>query len=197
MVSPRSEEQRMTTLSVVDPPLRRLFTRLDFAPRPFQQSLSGLLGKWDALRAERHRAATGGDGRRASDRRLHFGQGGRRSPNYILRRDALGLEHLTGMAGGGGLLSAAPQPREAARLRRLFETVAAAGRAGACGILPVQSRAGADLVGASISRRRSRTSMAGSSGSSAGCELRPSLRALLTRRIPTPTRVQSCSRCRE
>ena len=116
----------MTTLAVVDPPLRRLFARLDFAPRPVQQGLSGLLAKWGALRsgAVAPRPAAMDDALPVNGFIFAKAEVGR---DYILRRGALALEHLTGMAEAGGRLSAAPKPREAARLRRLFETVAAAG----------------------------------------------------------------------
>jgi ribose-phosphate pyrophosphokinase len=116
----------MTRLAVVDPPLRRLFSRLDFAPRPVQMSLSGLLAKWDALRggAVAPQIETMDNALPVNAFTFSRANDGR---DYILRRDALALEHLTGMTEAGGRLSAAPKPREAARLRRLFETVATSG----------------------------------------------------------------------
>jgi len=162
----------MTTLSVVDPPLRRLFTRLDFAPRPFQQSLSSLLAQWDALRAGAVAPQLSAMDDALPVNAFIFGRadGGR---DYILRRDALGLEHLTGMAGGGALLSAAPEPREAARLRRLFETVAAAGEP-VLAEFSVRSRAGAELVADLLAAPLTDID-GGVVGIVGGCELRPSL----------------------
>jgi ribose-phosphate pyrophosphokinase len=134
----------MTTLAVVDPPLRRLFARLDFAPRPVQQGLSGLLAKWDALRggAVAPRLAAMDDALPANGFIFARADVGR---DYILRRGALALEHLTGMAEAGSRLSAAPERREASRLRRLFETVVTAGEP-VLAEFSVQTRACADLV---------------------------------------------------
>ncbi len=116
----------MTTLAIVDPPLRRLFARLDFAPRPAQKSLSDLLEGWESLRG----AAVAPELARAKEAApanafiFARDEGAR---DFILRRPSLGLERLTGLAEAGGRLSASPELRHAVRLRRLFETIIDAG----------------------------------------------------------------------
>lgn len=116
----------MTTLATVDPPLRRLFARLDFAPRPSQKSLSDLLAMWEELRG----ASVAPDFTRAENAApfsafvFERDEDGR---DFLLRRASLGLERLTGFADPGGRLSASPDLRHAARLRRLFQTVVTAG----------------------------------------------------------------------
>lgn len=112
----------MTTLAFADPPLRRLFTRLDFAPRPSQEKLLGLFERWEALR----------DGRVAPTMPLEEGA----VPpdafvlvridlehDFILQRPCSCLNALLGTGKAGDRLSLAPRQRQAARLRRLFDTV--------------------------------------------------------------------------
>ena len=112
----------MTTLAVADPPLRRLFTRLDFAPRPRQEKLVDLLARWEVLR----------DGRVAPNLPLTEGTvppdafvliRNALEHDYILQRPCSCLEALLGTAQAEDKLSAAPMQRQAARLRRLFDTV--------------------------------------------------------------------------
>ncbi|MGO8737447.1 ribose-phosphate diphosphokinase [Rhodoblastus sp.] len=116
----------MTGLAIVDPPLRRLFARLDFAPRPAQRSLSDLLATWEALRG----ASVAPELARAEEAApanafVFKRDSGER--DFLLRRASLGLERLTGLTETGGRLSASPELRHAVRLRRLFETIISAG----------------------------------------------------------------------
>lgn len=162
----------MTTLAIADPPLRRLFARLDFAPRPLWESLSSVFAAWEALRggavapqlsrAEELVPANGfvfesNDGER----------------DFILRRASLGLERLTGLTELGGRLSASPELRHAVRLRRLFETVIKTGEP----VLAEFSTEGhedaslvVDLLAAPLADSEGRIV-----GILGGCELRPSL----------------------
>ena len=116
----------MTTLANVDPPLRRLFTRLDFAPRPLQQKLSNLLGTWEELRGATVAPSLAAAGEAVPPDGFIF-QRDDGERDFLLRRTSPGLERLTGLAETGGRLSASPEPRHAVRLRRLFETVLGAG----------------------------------------------------------------------
>jgi ribose-phosphate pyrophosphokinase len=112
----------MTTLAFADPPLRRLFTRLDFAPRPRQEKLLGLFERWEALR----------DGRVAPKLPLEEGavpldafvlvRNGLEH-DFILQRPCCCLKALLGTGQAEGRLSLAPRRRQAARLRRLFDAV--------------------------------------------------------------------------
>ena len=112
----------MTTLAVADPPLRRLFTRLDFAPRPREEKMFDLLELWETLR-EGHVAP-----------KLPLSEGAvppgafvfLRSGlehDYILQHPCAELAALLGIAQTDDKLSKAPIRRQAARLRRLFDTV--------------------------------------------------------------------------
>ncbi len=56
----------MTTLAIAPKPLRRLFDRLDYAPRPRSGVLAGLLEHWEARRGGAGGGAPPGGPRRAS-----------------------------------------------------------------------------------------------------------------------------------
>ncbi|MCI4679167.1 ribose-phosphate diphosphokinase [Rhodoblastus acidophilus] len=112
----------MTTLAIVDPPLRRLFSRLDFAPRPVQQGLSELLANWEALRAGAVAPALAAAEETVPANGFVFARDDSER-DFLLRRASIGLERLTGLTEAGARLSASPEPRHAVRLRRLFETV--------------------------------------------------------------------------
>ncbi len=116
----------MTTMAVDDPPLRRLFDRLDFAPRPAQARLAELLAQWEALRDER--VAPRSPFARSAvppDAFLFARTDGEN--DYVLERASSSLESVLGSADAGDTLAAAPNPRQAARLRRLFDAVIKAG----------------------------------------------------------------------
>ena len=97
----------MTTLAVADPPLRRLFTRLDFAPQPREEKLLDLLGRWETLR----------EGQVAPKLPLSEGavppeafvllRSGLEH-DYILQRPCAGLAALLGIAQADDKLSKAP-----------------------------------------------------------------------------------------
>ncbi|MGO9943067.1 MAG: ribose-phosphate diphosphokinase [Rhodoblastus sp.] len=112
----------MTTLAFADLPLRRLFARLDFAPRPREENLLDLLGRWDTLR-EGHVAPKLplSEGAVPPDAFV-FLRGGLEH-DYILQHPYAGLAALLGIAQADDKLSKAPILRQAARLRRLFDTV--------------------------------------------------------------------------
>jgi ribose-phosphate pyrophosphokinase len=116
----------MTTMAVDDPPLRRLFDRLDFAPRPPQARLSELLAQWEALRDERIAPRPPfARGAIPSDAFLFVRRDGEN--DYVLERPCPRLESVLGSAEAGDTLAAAPNARQAARLRRLFDAVIRAG----------------------------------------------------------------------
>ncbi len=162
----------MTTLAVVAPPLRRLFSRLDFAPRPLQKSLSDLLAIWEELRG----ASVAPDLTRAEQSapaNAFVFEGDEDGRDFLLRRASLGLERLTGLGLAGERLSASPDLRHAARLRRLFQTVVTAGEP----VLAEFSAEGlddaslvVDLLAAPLADSKGRTI-----GILGGCETRRSL----------------------
>ncbi|HYA72478.1 MAG TPA: ribose-phosphate pyrophosphokinase [Roseiarcus sp.] len=116
----------MTTMAVDDPPLRRLFDRLDFAPRPSQARLSELLAQWEALRNERVAPRPPfARGAVAPDAFLFARRDGEN--DYVLERPCPSLESVLGSGEAGDTLAGAPNPRQAARLRRLFDAVIKAG----------------------------------------------------------------------
>ena len=116
----------MTTMAVDDPPLRRLFDRLDFAPRPPQARLSELLAQWEALRNERVAPRPPfARGAVAPDAFLFARRDGEN--DYVLERPCPSLESVLGSGEAGDTLAGAPNPRQAARLRRLFDAVIKAG----------------------------------------------------------------------
>ena len=112
----------MTTMALTSSPMRRMFDRLDFAPRPRDAKLAGALAAWSRLRASRV----------APELPMHdeaFGPGiavfirAAQSRDYILKRYDSDLADLIGGLGPGSALSVAPKRRRAARLRRLFDLV--------------------------------------------------------------------------
>ena len=116
----------MTTMAVDDPPLRRLFDRLDFAPRPAQARLAELLAQWEALRDERVAPQPPfARGAVPPDAFLFTRRDGEN--DYVLERASPSLESVLGSAEAGDTLAAASNPRQAARLRRLFDAVIKAG----------------------------------------------------------------------
>jgi ribose-phosphate pyrophosphokinase len=118
----QSEEITMTTMAPTDPPLRRLFSRLDLGSRPQQEGLADLLARWEELRgasiAPREPLARS---TLPSDaflfKRMSSGR------DYVLECRGSKLEDLLGSAQIGDRLSAAPKARQAVRLRRLFDAV--------------------------------------------------------------------------
>ena len=109
----------MTTMALTSPAMRRLFSRLDFAPRPRDAELARALAAWDLLRRDRVAPMHDED----------FGPGiavfirAERGRDYVLERYDSDLAGLLGALRPSSALSAAPKRRRAARLRRLFDLV--------------------------------------------------------------------------
>ncbi len=161
----------MTTLAVTDPPLRRLFSRLDFAPRPLQQNLVDLLASWENLRAAAV-APKLAELEKSVPVHAFLLEHDEVDRDYILRSPSLTLEHLTGLVRAGERLSEASKARQAARLRRLFDAVIRAGEPVLAEFSVEADDEGvllADLLAAPFADAQGR--IAGIFG---GCELRPS-----------------------
>ncbi len=110
----------MTTIALASAPLRLLFDRLDFAPRPLEAGLAAALEAWERLRV----------GRVAPRLPLPGGAFGpdvsvfmraERGRDYLAEHVGVRLEDLLGALAPGGPLSSASQPRQAVRLRRLID----------------------------------------------------------------------------
>lgn len=115
----------MTSLAVPAAPLRRLFERLDFAPRPLEPSLRYILEQWqDARRnkvAPRRRDLAFAWDATSGAFFLHRHVEGER--DYVLVEGEGAAAVLLGPCERGERLSAARERREAVRLRRLFDEV--------------------------------------------------------------------------
>jgi ribose-phosphate pyrophosphokinase len=112
----------MTMMAPSDPPLRRLFSLLDFAPRPQQGRLSDLLSRWEALRGDldtpRQPLA---EGAIPPDSFLFSRTDS--AHDFVRKHSDSGLDKLLGEGQTGDRLSAALKKRQAVRLRRLFDAV--------------------------------------------------------------------------
>ncbi len=120
----------MTTLALTDPPLKRLFERLDFAPQPRDVALAALLEHWQMLRdghiAPKEAALALGKLGPAAQHAFRF-RPGTEARSYVLAEGVGALAPLLGSCKIGDPLTAARDLRAAARLRRLFEAVQKAG----------------------------------------------------------------------
>jgi ribose-phosphate pyrophosphokinase len=120
----------VTIFAETPAPVRRLFQRLDFAPKPTQELLRHLLEYWTERRGNAvfprlqdvEAEAAGADGKPSFVYRFRAGE-----RDYSLVFGAVVLEPLLGPTNPGSSLSEAPNQRVAVRLRRLFETVQQAG----------------------------------------------------------------------
>lgn len=118
----------MTSLSVLELPLRRLFARVDFAAQPKSEQVKAALKLWSARRTGSVAPARAGLGPIPWDRNGAFSfsydpEGGR----YILDTGAENISPVLGSFEAGHDLATAAYPRTAVRLRRLFEAVRQAG----------------------------------------------------------------------
>ncbi|MGO4570829.1 ribose-phosphate diphosphokinase [Microvirga sp. 2TAF3] len=117
----------MTMLAEVPPPLKRLFERLDFALQPKRQALTLLLSHW----ANRRGSAIAPRPEDIDFAPIEEQEGpvaftyrvGDKGRDYSLMSGGKALEPLLGSCEPGSGLMDAPHPRNAVRLRRLFETV--------------------------------------------------------------------------
>jgi ribose-phosphate pyrophosphokinase len=120
----------MTTLAILEPPLRRLFARIDFAPQPKSEQLKKLLSLWAAERAGAIAPKLAAfDPSSWSTRGLqafsfHYDASAQK---YLLAQGAESLKPVLGPIEIGGDLAATSLPRAAVRLRRLFDAVREAG----------------------------------------------------------------------
>jgi ribose-phosphate pyrophosphokinase len=117
----------MTTFAKLDPSLGDLFRRVDFAPRPSEQSLAGLLETWTRLRGQRlapsleeMRVAISGD--MSSTFLFRIGADG-----FRLEAGEEAVGELIGSCKRGGLLRDAPIASEALRLEKLFGLITSVG----------------------------------------------------------------------
>ena len=112
----------MTTMAVTSAPLRRLFGRLDFAPQPHEPELARVLDAWVRLRAGQV-APQVPLPVKALGRQVSVFIRAPRARDYVLEFRGAELSGLLGDLQQGMTLSAAPNRRQAVRLRRLFEVV--------------------------------------------------------------------------
>lgn len=116
----------MTTLALSSAPLRRLFDRLDFAPRPRESALVAALESWSLLRKGRIAPTSPLPSESLGAATLVFIEAERQG-DYVLNQAGSDATPLLGLVREGALLSAAPDRRSAVRLRRLIELVVSKG----------------------------------------------------------------------
>lgn len=123
------EQAKMTTLALTTPPLKRLFERLDFSPRPTIKTLTAISEYWRAKCGHALFPSI------ADVDPAELEAGSAEAFLYRARVDGRDFELVTGgtvlktllgSANRGETLSAVPRRRAAARLRRLFEAVVSA-----------------------------------------------------------------------
>jgi ribose-phosphate pyrophosphokinase len=116
----------VTTLALLEPPLRRLFERIDFAPRPKSEHLKQMLSYWAAKRSGSI-APTQAEIGSPELTKLGIDAFSFRycasTHHYLLAQGGETLRPLLGIIERGDDLSTAPFRRAAVRLRRLFEVV--------------------------------------------------------------------------
>ena len=112
----------MTSLAEASPPLRRLFNRLDFAPRPAEPAVAAALAEWTRLRGcdatPKWPAPTADLGPRGA---VFLRKAGAR--DYELAWKGPAFDALPGPLKEGATLASASARRAAVRLRRLFDHV--------------------------------------------------------------------------
>lgn len=115
----------MTTLAVTQPPLRRLFERLDFAPKPGGEDLKFVFDRWKTARGRNVAPPLADMLGRADDlfekAFIYRADEGKR--DYALVKGAGTIRPLLGAVTDGARLSVAEGRRGAVRLRRLFDEV--------------------------------------------------------------------------
>ncbi len=122
----------MTTMALTEPPLKRLFERLDFAPQPTTPELGVVLARWEAARAgavapHRRSIAFSPQDHGALERLfVHHIEGV--DDDAILTEGETAAKILLGACRVGDRLSQAANRRGAVRLRRLFKEVRRTGQ---------------------------------------------------------------------
>ena len=112
-------------MATTDAPLKRLFERLDFAPKPRTDALDAILEHWqskrgDALFPQTRDIAIADLRAGRTEAFIFIGDG---EGSFEMLAGSPGLTRLLGPMRGGEGLNAAPNRRSAARLRRLFEVI--------------------------------------------------------------------------
>jgi ribose-phosphate pyrophosphokinase len=127
-IRPNREVQKvgMTTLALSSAPLRRLFDRLDFAPRPRESALVAALESWSVMRKGRITPAYPLPSESLGVATLVFMEA-ERQRDYVLKQAGREATPLLGPIKEGAWLSGAPNRRSAVRLRRLIDLVVSKG----------------------------------------------------------------------
>ncbi|MBG0803159.1 ribose-phosphate pyrophosphokinase [Methylocystis sp. H4A] len=122
----------MTTMAQTEPPLKRLFDRLDFAPQPKRLELDLLHERWEAARAgavaPRRSAIRFAPEERDAAETLFVHQFEGPDDDGVLTEGASAAAMLLGPYRIGDRLSKAGNRRGAVRLRRLFKEVRRTGQ---------------------------------------------------------------------
>ena len=122
----------MTTMALTEPPLKRLFERLDFAPQPKRLELDLVHERWEAARAgavaPRRSAISFAPEERGAAETLFVHRFEGPDDDGVLTEGAPAAAMLLGPCRIGDRLSEAGNRRGAVRLRRLFKEVRRTGQ---------------------------------------------------------------------
>lgn len=115
----------MTTFAVTQPPLRRLFERLDFAPEPLGSELKSVFDQWKSARGRAVAPPLADILARAEDafKTAFVYRTVEGERDYALVKGAEAVRPLLGAVAEGERASEAENRRGAVRLRRLFDEV--------------------------------------------------------------------------
>lgn len=123
----------MTTMALTEPPLKRLFERLDFAPQPTTPELGAVHERWEAARAgtvaPRRGAIAFAPQDRAASQTLFVHRFEDGVDDGALAEGEAAAQLLLGPCHIGDRLSQAQNRRGAVRLRRLLKEVRRSGQA--------------------------------------------------------------------
>ena len=122
----------MTTMAMTEPPLKRLFDRLDFAPQPKRLELQIVHERWEAARdgavAPRRSAISFAPEDRGAAETIFVHQFDGPDDDSVLTEGAPAAAMLLGPCQIGDRLSEAANRRGAVRLRRLLKEVRRTGQ---------------------------------------------------------------------
>jgi ribose-phosphate pyrophosphokinase len=122
----------MTTMAMTEPPLKRLFDRLDFAPQPKRMELQVVQERWEAARdgavAPRRNAISFSPQDRGAAETIFVHRFEGPDDDAVLTEGASAAAILLGSCQIGEKLSEAAQRRGAVRLRRLLKEVRGTGQ---------------------------------------------------------------------